>query len=91
MQPPKNHLDNSTTNLESPKREDFQSADLETDFLIDSGAESKIINFPTGNEIQTLHPRLSPSKTSSKLATAQGPSLIKFGKIQLHLVPTRTR
>ena len=57
---------------------------------MDSGAESIIINFPTWNEIQILHPKLKPSKTSSNLATAQGSSLTNFGKIQLFLSPTRT-
>ena len=42
------------------------------------------------NEIQTLHPKILPSKTSRKLATAQGSSLKIFGKIQLLLIPTRT-
>ena len=57
--------------LESPKIKEFQPPDLETDFLIDSGAESNIINIPTWNEISTLHPNLKPLETSSKLATAQ--------------------
>ena len=57
---------------------------------VDSGAESNIINIPTWNEIQTLHPKFLPSKTSTKLATAQGSCLTNFGKIQLLLVPTRT-
>ena len=59
MQPPKNHLDtnlDSTTNLKKPKEERFSISRLEIDFLIDSGAESKIINLATGNESQTLHP-----------------------------------
>ena len=56
MQPPKNHLDNSPTNLKKPKEERFSISRLEIDFLIDSGAESKIINLATGNESQTLHP-----------------------------------
>ena len=62
----------------------------EIDFLIDSGAESNIINIPTWNEIKTLHPNLTPLETSSKLATAQGSTLVSYGKIQLFLVPTRT-
>ena len=37
------------------------------------------------------HPKFLPSKTSSRLATAQGSSLINYGKIQLLLFPTRTR
>ena len=76
--------------LESPKSKEFQPPDLEIDFLIDTGAESNIINIPTWNEIRTLHPNLQPIKTSSKLATAQGSTLINYGKIQLSLVPTRT-
>ena len=33
--------------LESPRSKEFQPPDLEIDFLIDSGAESIIINIPT--------------------------------------------
>ena len=51
--------------LESPKSKIFQSPDLEKDFLIDSGAESNINNIRTWNEIQNLHQKLFPSKTSS--------------------------
>ena len=76
--------------LESPKNKEFQPPDLEIDFLIDSGAESNIINIPTWNEIRLLHPNLKPLETSSKLATAQGSMLTNYGKIQLFLVPTRT-
>ena len=76
--------------LESPRTKEFQPPDLEIDFLIDSGAESNIINIPTWNEIKTLHPKLTPLETSSKLATAQGSTLINYGKIQLFLLPTRT-
>ena len=61
--------------LESRKSKDFQTLDLKNDFLIYSGAESIIINILTWNEIQTLHPKLKTSKTSSRLATA-----IKFNK-----------
>ena len=43
--------------LESPRNKEFQPAELEFDFLIDSGAESNIISFPTWNEIKTLHPK----------------------------------
>ena len=82
-------MDNSFL-LESPKNEEFQPQDLEIDFLIDSGAESNIINIPTWNKIKTLHPNLTPLETSSKLATAQGSTLVKYGKIQLFLLPTRT-
>ena len=49
--------------LESPESKDFQSPDRENDFLIDSGAESNIINIHTWNAMQTLHPKLLPSKT----------------------------
>ena len=76
--------------LESPKSKQFQTADLEIDFLIDSGAESNIINIPTWNEIKILHPKLIPFKTTSRLATAQGSTLTNYGKIQLFLVPTPT-
>ena len=76
--------------LESPRSKEFQPPDLEIDFLIDSGAEPNIINIPTWNEIKTLHPNLTPLETSSKLETAQGSTLVNYGKIQLFLVPTRT-
>ena len=69
--------------LESPRNKEFQPPDLEIDFLIDSGVESNIINIPTWNEIKTLHPKLRPLETSSKLATAQGSTLVNYGKIQL--------
>ena len=76
--------------LESPRNKENQPPDLEIDFLIDSGAESNIINIPTWNEIKTLHPNLTPLETSSKIATAQGSTLVNYGKIQLLLLPTRT-
>ena len=76
--------------LESPRNKEFQPPDLEIDFLIDSGAESNIINISTWNEIKTLHPKLTPLETSSKLTTAQGSTLVNYGKIQLFLLPTRT-
>ena len=76
--------------LESPRSKEFQPPDLEIDFLIDSGAESNIINIPTWKEIKTLHPNLTLLETSSKLATAQASTLLNYGKIQLFLVPTRT-
>ena len=76
--------------LESPRNKEFQPPDLEIDFLIASGAESNIINIPTWNEIKTLHPKLTPLATSSKLATAQGSTLVNYGKVQLFLLPTRT-
>ena len=76
--------------LESPRNKQFQPSDLEIDFLIDSGAESNIIKIPTWNEIKTLHPKLTPLATSSKLAAAQGSTLVNYGKIQLFLLPTRT-
>ena len=77
--------------LESPKSKDFQSPGLKIDFLIDSEAELKIIKTPNWNEIQTLHPNLILSKTSSKLATAHGSCLTNFEKVQLYLTPTRTK
>ena len=76
--------------LESPRSKEFQPPDLEIDFLIDSGAESNIVNIPTWNEIKTLHPILTPLKTDSKLAAAQGSTFVNYGKIQVFLVPTRT-
>ena len=77
--------------LESPKSKEFQPPDLEIDFLIDSGAESNIINILTWNEIKTLHPNLILIKTASKLATAQGSTLNNYGTIQFFPVPTRTK
>ena len=76
--------------LETPRNKEFQPPDLEIDFLIDSGAESNIIDIPTWNDIKTLHPKLTPLATSSKLATAQGSTLVNYGTIQLFLLPTRT-
>ena len=76
--------------LESPRNKEFQPPHLEIDFFIDSGAESIIINIPTWNEIKTLDPKLTPLATSSNLATAQGSTLVNYGKIQLFLLPTRT-
>ena len=43
--------------LESPKSKQLQTPDLELDFLIDSGAESNIINIRTWNEKKLLHPK----------------------------------
>ena len=83
-------MDNTIFLLESPRNKEFQPLDLEIDFLIDSGAESNIINIPTWNEINTLHPKLTPLATSSKLATAQGSTLVNYGKIKLFVLPTRT-
>ena len=37
-----------------------------------------------------MHPKSTPLETSSKLATAQGSTLVNYGNIQLFLVPTRT-
>ena len=80
------NLDN-TISFRKPRNKEFQPPDLEIDFLIDSGAESNIINSPTWNEIKSLHPKLTPLETSSKLATAQGSTLVNYGKIQLFLLP----
>ena len=55
----------------------------------DSGAEPNIINIHTWDEIETLHPKMLPSKILSKLATAQGSNLTNYEKIQLVLVPTQ--
>ena len=76
--------------LESPRNKEFRPPDLEIDFLIDSGAESNIINIFTWNEIKTFYSKLTPLETSSKLATAQGSTLVNYEKIQLFLLPTRT-
>ena len=61
--------------LESPKSKQLQTPELEIDFLIDSEAESNIINIPTWNEIKFLH-----FKTTSRLATAQGSTVTHYGK-----------
>ena len=71
--------------LERPKCKQFQTPDIEIDFLIDSGAESNIINLLTWKEIKILHPKLIPFKTTSRLAAAQGSILTNYGKIQLFL------
>ena len=51
-EPPKEKIWTIPFLLESPKKKKFQPPDLEIDFLIDSGAESNIINIPTWNEIK---------------------------------------
>ena len=76
--------------LESPKRKNIQSPELEIDFIIDPGAEPSIFNVLTWNEIHSLKPKLPLSKTSINLATAQGTSFTNYGKIQLALLPPRT-
>ena len=48
-----------------------------------------MIKISTWYAKQTLHPKLIPSKTSSKLATEQRSNLTNFEKILLLLVPTR--
>ena len=68
----------------------MQTPSLEIYFLIDSGAESNIINNPTRNEIRILHPKLRPFKTTSRLTAAQGSTLTNYGKIQFFPVSTRT-
>ena len=75
--------------LRKSKKFKFQPPDLKIDFLIDSGAESNIINIPTWNEIKILHPKLTPVKSANRLATAQDSTLAKHGKIQFFLVPTK--
>ena len=82
-------MDNSSSFRKS-KIKQLQIPDLEIDFLIDSGAESNIINIPTWNEIKILHPQPIPFKTTSRLATPQGSTLTNYGKTQLFLFPTRT-
>ena len=47
-----------------------------------------IFNRLRSNQILLSFPQLLPSKTSSKLATAQGSNLTNFGKLQLLLVLT---
>ena len=37
-----------------------------------------------------MHPNLTPLETSSKLVTAQGSTLVNYGKIQLFFLPART-
>ena len=48
------------------QNKDFQPPDLQIDFLIDSGAESKNINIPTWIKIQTSKPKFSPLKHQAK-------------------------
>ena len=76
--------------LESPENKEFQPPDHEIDFLIDSGAEANKTNILTWNEIKTIHSKLTPVKTASRLATAQGSTLTNYGKIQFFFVPTTT-
>ena len=45
--------------LKSPKSKDFQSPDLEINFLKDSGAESFIVSLTRWNDKQSLHPKLT--------------------------------
>ena len=66
--------------LKSRKCKELQTPDLEIDFLLDSVAESNIINIPTWNEIKFSHPKLLPFKTTSRLVTAQGSTLKKLRK-----------
>ena len=61
-QSPKQKIWTTPLLLESPKCKQFQTPDLETEFLIDTEAESNIINIPTLNGIKILHPKLFPSK-----------------------------
>ena len=75
---------------ESPKSKQIQTPDLEIEFLIDSGAESNIINIPIWNETKILQPKLIPFKTTSRLATAKGSTSTNYGKIQFFLVRTQT-
>ena len=63
-EPPKEKFWTIPFLLESPKNKDFQPPDLEIDFLLDSGAESNIVNILTWNEIKNLHPRLIPVKNN---------------------------
>ena len=49
-----------------------------------------IICIPTWFEIKILHPKITPVKTASRLATAQSSTLTNYGKIHLFLVPTKT-
>ena len=48
-EPPKKKIWTILFLLESPKSKEYQPPDLEIDFLIDSVAESNIINIPTWN------------------------------------------
>ena len=88
-EPPKKQFWTIPFLLESSKSKEFWSPELEIDFLIDSGAESNIISIPTWNEIKILHPKLTPVKTASRQATAQGSTLTNYKKIQLFLFPLK--
>ena len=48
------------------------------------------MNILTWKEIKSLHAILTTIKTASKLATAQGSTLVNHAKIQFFLVPTGT-
>ena len=71
--------------LESPKSRNIHSPALETDLLFESGGESNVINITIWKEIQTLHPKLFPSKISSKPAAAQGATLKNYGSFNYFL------
>ena len=83
-QQPKNKIGQNHHWRKSIKK-NFQSLDLKIDFLFDFGAESNVINIPTWIEIETLHSKLLPLKTSSRLSRAQGLSLTDFEKVSITL------
>ena len=56
VQLPKKSLKNPTS-LRKSEEQRFSTKEIEIDFLLDSGAESNVINIPTWNEKQTLYPK----------------------------------
>ena len=70
-EPPRKKIWTIPLFLESSKSKEFQPSDLEIDFLIDSGAESNIINISTWNEVKILHSKLILLKMASRMAKAQ--------------------
>ena len=73
------NLDN-TISFGKSKSKEFQPPDLEIDFLIDSGAESNIINIPTWNEIKTLHPKLTPLENLQQTSNSTRININKLRK-----------
>ena len=74
------NLDNTISFGKPQKAKNSNHQILKIDFLIDSGAESNIINIPTWNEIKTLHPKLTPLETSSKTSNSTRININKLRK-----------
>ena len=65
---------------------------IQLDFLFDSGGESNIMSIHNGMKFKSHIQKFLFVKilNANKITTAQGSSLLKYGKIQLYLVPNRT-